>query len=132
MIVVIKLDNMHNYAIIQISMFNLFFDCIINDTDLLITWSSNPQWRWYNSWKAKKSGLIGMWHNENLSQGTNIVGIRNPYSTKTNFQMRSIIRTICVLPSCKKNSMFLFCFIYGYLIYSNRNYIGVLHHWYME
>ena len=47
----------------------------LHDANLMITWSRNPIIKieiW--SWKAK-IGLIGVWHNGNLPQGTNTIGL---------------------------------------------------------
>jgi len=63
------------------------------DVNLLIMRLSNPQQRWYSSWKAKESSLIRVWYNENLSQDTNIIGIRNLYLMNTNSRNRSIRKT---------------------------------------
>jgi len=57
--------------------------------DPILDFSSNTNWckpcdhvvtsptsKKDKSWKAKESGLIEVWHNENLSKGTNTIGIR--------------------------------------------------------
>jgi hypothetical protein len=77
------------------------------DANFLIIWLSNPQQRWYSSWKAKESSLIRVLYNENLSQDTNIIGIRNIYLMNTNSRKRSISKT----PQCQlyviKSNLFL-------------------------
>jgi len=66
----------------------------IYDADLMITQSSNPHAKNSIPKKPSKLGLIGMWHNENLFQDTNIIRIRNHHPTNTNSRTRSILKTL--------------------------------------
>jgi len=43
--------------------------------------------------KQSKSGLIGVWHKDNLYLGTNTIRNGNPYPTNIDLQMRSIRMT---------------------------------------
>ena len=43
--------------------------------------------------KPSKSGLIGVWHKDNLYLGTNTIGNRDPHPTNIDSRTRSIRRT---------------------------------------
>jgi hypothetical protein len=45
------------------------------DANLVITWSHNSQSRLRSDPGKPKISLIGVWHNENLPQGTNTIGL---------------------------------------------------------
>jgi hypothetical protein len=55
---------------------------IPNDTNLVITWWCNPHATTPIPEKPTKSGLIGVWHKDNLYLGTNSIGNREPPSNK--------------------------------------------------
>jgi len=54
----------------------------IFNANLLITWLSNLQRRWYFSKKAENQ-VWEVWHNKNLSQGTNTIGIETNDTTRS-------------------------------------------------
>jgi len=64
----------------------LFWLCsflqVLHDMNFLITLSNNPQRRWYFPKKAENQ-VWEVWHNENLSQGTNTIGIEMNATTKS-------------------------------------------------
>ena len=47
---------------------------LIFDANLVITWSRNPHEKTPIPEKPSKSGLIGVWHKDNLYLGTNTIG----------------------------------------------------------
>jgi len=60
------------------------------DANLVITWSRNPHSKTPIPGKLSKSGLIGVWHKDNLYLGTNTIGNGDPYPTNIDSQKRSI------------------------------------------
>jgi len=48
------------------------------DMNLVITWSCNPHTKTPIFDKSSKSGLIGVWHKDNLYLGTNTIENRKP------------------------------------------------------
>jgi hypothetical protein len=58
--------------------------------NLLNTWSNNPHVKTPIPRKPSKSGLIGVWHKDNLYLGTSTIGNRNPHPTNIDSWMRSI------------------------------------------
>ena len=65
----------------------------ITDVNLVITWSRNPHAKTPIPGKPSKSGLIGVWHKDNLYLGTSTIGNRNPHPTNIDSRMRSIRMT---------------------------------------
>jgi hypothetical protein len=61
--------------------------------NLMTTWSRNPYAKTLIPGKPSKSGLIGVWHKDNLYLGTNTNGNGNPHSTNIDSWMRSIRMT---------------------------------------
>jgi len=68
----------------------LFFDC---DANLVITWSRNPHIKTPIPGKPSKSGLIGVWHKDNLYLGTSTIGNGDPRPTNIDSRTRSIKMT---------------------------------------
>ena len=66
---------------------------IPNDANLVITWSRNPHVKTPISGKPSKSGLIGVWHKDNLYLGTITIGNRDPHPMNIDSQTRSIRMT---------------------------------------
>jgi hypothetical protein len=62
----------------------------ISDANLVIIWSRNPHAKTPILGKPSKSGLIGVWHKDNLYQGTSTIGNVNPYPTNIDLWTRSI------------------------------------------
>jgi hypothetical protein len=56
-------------------------------------WSRNPYAKTPIPGKPSKSGLIGVWHKDNLYLGTNIIGNENPHPTNIDSRTRSIRMT---------------------------------------
>jgi hypothetical protein len=63
------------------------------DANLVITWSRNPHTKTLIPGKPSKSGLIGMWHKDNLYLGTSTIGNGNPHPTNIDSRTRSIRMT---------------------------------------
>jgi hypothetical protein len=79
-----------------------------NDANPVITWSHNPHAKTPIPGKPSKSGLIGVWHKDNLYPGTTTIGNRKPppnefwftntsmiKEDKTNQQKKNIFHTRC-------------------------------------
>jgi len=66
---------------------------IPNDANLVITWSRNPHAKTPIPGKPRKSGLILVWHKDNLYQGTNTFGNGDPHPTNIDSWTRSIRMT---------------------------------------
>jgi hypothetical protein len=66
---------------------------IISDANLLNKWSSNPYAKTQIPEKPSKSGLIGVWHKDNLYLGTNTIGNENPRPKNIDLGTRSIRMT---------------------------------------
>jgi hypothetical protein len=49
--------------------------------NLVITWSRNPHAKTPIPGKPSKSGLIGVWHKDNLYLGTSTIGNGDPHPT---------------------------------------------------
>ena len=64
-----------------------------NDANLVIMQSNNPYIKTPILRKPCKSGLIGVWHKNNLYQGTNTIGNGNPQPMNINSRTRSIRMT---------------------------------------
>jgi len=64
-----------------------------SDANLVITWSLNPHTKTPIPGKPSKSGLIGVWHKDNLYLGTNTIGNEKPHPTNIDSWMRSIRMT---------------------------------------
>jgi hypothetical protein len=54
------------------------------------SWSCNPHAKTPIPKKPSKSGLIGVWHKDNLYLSTSTIGNGNPYPTNIDSRMRSI------------------------------------------
>jgi hypothetical protein len=63
------------------------------DANLMITWSRNPHAKTPIPGKPSKSGLIEVWHKDNLCLGTNTIGNGNPHPTNIDSRTRSIRMT---------------------------------------
>jgi hypothetical protein len=61
-----------------------------NDTNLVITWSRNQHAKTPIPGKRSKSGLIGVWHKDNLYLGTSTIGNGDPHPTNIDSRTRSI------------------------------------------
>ena len=59
------------------------------DVNLLNMRSSNPHAKTSILEKPSKSGLIGVWHKDNLYLGTNTIGNGNPHPTNIDSRTRS-------------------------------------------
>jgi hypothetical protein len=66
---------------------------IKTDVNLVITWSRNPHAKTPIPGKPCKSGLIGVWHKDNLYLGTSTIGNGDPHPTNIDSQTRSIRMT---------------------------------------
>jgi hypothetical protein len=66
---------------------------LVTDANLLNTRSSNPYTKTPIPGKPSKSGLIGVWHKDNLYLGTGTIRNRNPHPSNIDSQMRSITMT---------------------------------------
>jgi hypothetical protein len=58
---------------------------IPNDANLVITWSRNAHVKTPIPGKPSKSGLIGVWHKDNLYLGTSTIGNEKPPPNKNWF-----------------------------------------------
>jgi hypothetical protein len=63
------------------------------DVNLLNTQSSNPHTKTLIPKKSSKSGLIGVWHKDNLYLDTSTIGNRNPHPMNIVSQSRGIRMT---------------------------------------
>jgi hypothetical protein len=63
------------------------------DANLVITWSRNPHAKTPIPGKPSKSGLIGVWHKDNLYLGTSTIRNRKPRPTNIYLQTRDIRMT---------------------------------------
>jgi len=63
------------------------------NANLLNTRLSNPHAKIPISGKPSKSGLIGVWHKDNLYLGTSIIGNENPHPTNIDSRTKSIRMT---------------------------------------
>ena len=63
---------------------------IPNNANLVITWSRNPHTKTPIPGKPSKSGLIGVWHKDNLYLGTSTIGNRDTHPTNIDSRTRSI------------------------------------------
>ena len=63
------------------------------DVNLLNMRSSNPHAKTSILGKPSKSGLIGVWHKDNLYLGTSTIGNGNPHPTNIDSRTRSIRMT---------------------------------------
>jgi len=88
-IVAVKLDSCTFYVKIWIWP---FLDCII-DANLVITWSHNPHAKTQIPGKPSKSGLIGVWHKDNLYLSTSTIGNGDPHPMNIDSRTRSIRMT---------------------------------------
>jgi hypothetical protein len=61
-----------------------------SDANLMITWSRNPHVKTPIPGKPSKSGLIGVWHKDNLHLCTSTIGNGNPHPTNIDSRTRSI------------------------------------------
>jgi hypothetical protein len=61
--------------------------------NLVITWSCNSHAKTPIPGKPSKSGLIGVWHKDNLYLGTNAIENGNPHPTNIDSRTRSIRMT---------------------------------------
>jgi len=77
---------------------HLFF-CFVSiqtfmfDVNLVITWSHNPYAKTPIPGKPSKSGLIGVWHKDNLYLRTSTIRNRDPHPTNIDSRTRSIRMT---------------------------------------
>jgi hypothetical protein len=87
----VKLNGINFYAKIRIWPYLV---CITRlnriDTNLMITWSRNPLAKTSIPGKPGKSGLIGVWHKDNLYLGTSTIGNGDPRPTNIDSRTRSI------------------------------------------
>jgi hypothetical protein len=65
----------------------------LSDANLVITWSHNPHTKTPIPGKPSTSGLIGVWHKDNLYQGTSTIGNGNPHPRNIDSRTRSIRMT---------------------------------------
>jgi hypothetical protein len=63
------------------------------DANLMITWSRNPHAKTPIPGKPSKSGLIGVWHKDNLYLGTSTIGNGHPHPRNIDSRTRSIRMT---------------------------------------
>jgi hypothetical protein len=61
--------------------------------NLVITWSHNPYAKTPIPGKPSKSGLIGVWHKDNLYLRTSTIRNRDPHPTNIDSRTRSIRMT---------------------------------------
>jgi hypothetical protein len=62
----------------------------VDDANLVITWSRNPYAKTPIPEKLSKSGLIGVWHKDNLYLGTSTIENGYPYPMNIDSRTRSI------------------------------------------
>jgi len=60
------------------------------DANLVITWPRNPHAKTPIPGKPSKSGLIGVWHKDNLYLGTSTIGNEDPHPTNIDSRTRNI------------------------------------------
>ena len=58
--------------------------------NLVITWSRNPHAKTPIPGKPSKSGLLGVWHKDNLYLGTSTIGNGDPHPRNIDSRTRSI------------------------------------------
>ena len=61
-----------------------------NDANLVITWSRNQHAKTPIPGKPSKSGLIGVWHKDNLYLSTSTIRNGDPHPTNIDSRTRSI------------------------------------------
>ena len=72
---------------------NISWSMTRNDVNLVITWSRNPHAKTPIPGKPSKSGLIGVWHKDNLYLDTSTIGNEDPHPTNIDSWTRSIRMT---------------------------------------
>jgi hypothetical protein len=77
----------------QLNLTNKHLHLTLTDANLVITWSRKPHAMTPIPWKPTKSGLIGVWHKDNMYLSTSTIGNRNPHPTNIDSRTRSIRMT---------------------------------------